>query len=111
MIDVIDMFEHELIPEFRKFISSLPYTGEHYEDESNDEPYGYQDHPPSYDFNKEIMEPCEKWKDGLLAIRCDDNFWICAIIPYKFKDVPTMQIINELWPSIESPEILPDEVV
>lgn len=100
------MFDHHLLPELERFIRDLDNLKHGKYD--TDRFYGYSFAVASHDFNKEIMEPNETHIDGILGIRCDDNFWICARLPYKFKDIPTIQIVNLLWPEIEDFSIKKD---
>ncbi len=70
------------------------------------------------DFNKEIITPGsgskyvrEQFPDGCVGIRVDDDFWIEAVLPYKFKDLETPEIIEVLWPHFLSEAIYNRDVI
>jgi hypothetical protein len=66
--------------------------------------------PHFKDFCKEIVEPGtnKHFARGAVSIRTDQDFWIAAAIPYKFRDVSCAEIVAALWPNIEAPYIFPD---
>lgn len=74
--------------------------------------YGWTTDLPYYDFNKEIVPPgiLEQWPDGAVGIRVDDNFWAVASLPYKFKDLDTKFLINNMWPTVKVYKINPDYI-
>jgi len=81
--------------------------------------YSCDSDPPFDDFNKDVFDPrfvsnelrppgevkdqdeidFEKYihDNGILGIRADDNFWIVAYIPYKFKELTIQEIVAILW--------------
>lgn len=63
-----------------------------------------------HDFCKEILEPGtnENLPDGAVGIRTDDDFWIAAELPYRFKDLDCATLVSIAWPHIENPIIRPD---
>lgn len=67
------------------------------------DPYWYaKDDLPGLDFNREIIEPGthDKYPDGVLGIRVDDDFWAVAALPLaEYRDKPLPEIVNELWPT------------
>lgn len=66
--------------------------------------FALQDDVPAHDFNKEILHPNKKYPDGLLGIRCDCDFWVCAVLPYDFRHHRIETLVKNLWPAIENPE-------
>lgn len=70
----------------------------------------------SYDFNRDIGHPGdEKLEDfkeeGVVAIRVDDDFWVHAVLPYKFLPLDCETLVKHLWPNIyenEEIEFKPD---
>lgn len=64
--------------------------------------YSYNSNPCTHDFTREMYGPGEhdKYPDGVIFIRTDDNFFIDAAIPWKFKDVPIIPIVYTLWTDI-----------
>jgi hypothetical protein len=57
---------------------------------------------PFHDFNREIIQPgaTEEFPNGAIGIRCDDDFWIVATLPYEYLNTPLPEIIKELFPNI-----------
>lgn len=51
------------------------------------------------DFNKEIYPPGydEDFPTGCVGIRVDDDFWVEAVLPYKFKDLTIQDLCDVLW--------------
>jgi hypothetical protein len=79
-----------------------------------DKPYGYDPNGlAGTDFNREIIEPGnrEKYPDGALLIRVDDNFWVAAALPLEtYRDKPLKEIVEELWPQyVEIATYTPDD--
>lgn len=74
--------------------------------------FGFAKMPPCWDFNREIAAPgvLENYPDGAVAIRCDDDFWIVAVLPYEFRDVSCPEIVSALWPHV-TPSFNPDTEV
>lgn len=66
------------------------------------EPYGYSDEIPSHDFNREMFAPGQhpKYPDGVVGIRTDDDFFVVAALPWKFKNLSVQNIVSTLWPDI-----------
>lgn len=77
-----------------------------------EKPYWVGETVPTYDFNKEIFEPGihPKFPDGVVGIRCDDDFWVVAALPYSYKEVPVEKIIAEIFPHITDPVFGPDVI-
>lgn len=67
---------------------------------------------PFNDFNREIVHPgvMKKYPSGVLGIRTDGDFWSCAVLPYRFKDLPVERIVAILWPEVQDPEFGPDTI-
>jgi hypothetical protein len=65
-------------------------------------PYGYSSSVPTLDFNREIYAPGQhpKYPDGIIGIRTDDDFFIVAMLPWKFKHLSLQNIVSTLWPEI-----------
>jgi hypothetical protein len=65
---------------------------------------------PFRDFCKEIVEPGtnREFARGAIAIRTDDDFWIVAAIPLRFRNVSCAEIVKAFWPGIDNPLIRPD---
>lgn len=70
--------------------------------------YHSKDDMPSIDFNREICKPGQSkvFPDGAIGIRCDDDFWLCAIYPYKFVDVPLTEVVGAFWPDLPKEDIV-----
>lgn len=65
---------------------------------------------PSHDFCKEVVEPGSQpgLPAGAVGIRTDGDFAAFAALPYRFKYVPTAEIVAICWPNVEQPTICPD---
>lgn len=52
------------------------------------------------DYNKEIVPPRKSrlYSDGLIYIRFSNNFWLAALLPYKFNALTVRQIVSVLYP-------------
>lgn len=46
----------------------------------------------------------------LCGIRCDDDFWLCAVLPYEFQKYEIQDIAAALWPDIEDLTFNPPSV-
>ena len=70
----------------------------------------YDREPPFDDFNKELVPPGanKKFPDGAVGVRCDDDFWAIACLPWEFRDMTIQEIVSVLWPNIETPQFGPD---
>lgn len=64
--------------------------------------------PPWKDFTREIVEANEEYPEGAVSIRGDIDFYHVAILPYHFKDIPVIDIVETLWPNLSDPVIYPD---
>jgi hypothetical protein len=55
------------------------------------------------DFNREIVEPGTNptFIRGCVGIRFDDDFWTCAAIPYRFRNIPGEDIISVIYPGLK----------
>lgn len=64
--------------------------------------FGYEKTPPTSDFNREIAHPGvhPKFPKGCVGIRCDDDFWRVAALPYKYLDTKIEDIVKDLWPKL-----------
>jgi hypothetical protein len=65
------------------------------------------------DFTKEVIPPGEskEFPDGLVSLHVDDDFWIAAVIPYKYRNNSTEILVRSLWPSFgDDFEVRPDHV-
>ena len=62
------------------------------------------------DFNREIVEPntVDELPDGAVGVRCDDDFWVVAILPYSYKEKTIQEIVAEFWPDEKNPLFNPD---
>lgn len=68
---------------------------------------------PGHDFNKEIIAPglLDKFPDGVIGIRVDDDFWSVAALPYgEYINKPIEQIVAAFWPDITDAEFGPDVI-
>ena len=73
-----------------------------------EDPYWAMDYTGifSWDFNKEFIPPgtkdtpfTELEEQGLITIRYDDDFWVCAVLPWeRYKDKSIQEIVAEFWP-------------
>ncbi len=65
-------------------------------------PYGYDEEPPFTDFNREMFAPGQNpsYPEGVVGIRCDDDFWICAALPWRFKEYGLQKLLSTLWPNM-----------
>lgn len=54
------------------------------------------------DFNREIHPPgtYDEYPDGVVAIRMDDDFWTCAVLPWEYHIKSVEEIVYELWPEL-----------
>lgn len=69
------------------------------------EEYSFSDWFYSPDFNLEINHQYK-----LCAVRCGDDFHICAVLPYDFQQYSIQDIVAAIWPSAPSPEFYPPSV-
>jgi hypothetical protein len=67
--------------------------------------FSYCETPYFCDFNRELIEGNEE----IFAIRCDDDFFVCAVLPFKYTELSLDFIIKHLWPD-EEYEIKPDSI-
>ena len=77
---------------------------EHYDDLDN-HMYGFKKEPTCFDLNKEVNHQTK-----LVGIRSDDNFFIEAVLPYKFKDLTVEEIVGILWPNETDFTFNPDSI-
>lgn len=103
-----------LYEEFKEFITKFQYTEEEVTSEDNSgfnyvdvtmryENWWYILHYPFNDFTKEIVEfEIDDYPEGAIDIRGDDNFWIFAVFPLKFKTLTVQEIVSVVWPSHNS---------
>lgn len=57
---------------------------------------------PSHDFNREIV-PAGKndnYPEGALGIRVDDDFWVVAVLPFRFAELSIENLVEVIWPDI-----------
>lgn len=78
-----------------------------------EDPYWYDtdwENLPFRDFNRELCPPGtdEMYPDGVVALRMDDDFWVCAALPWEYKDKTAEEIVKELWPELTDCEFKPD---
>lgn len=61
-------------------------------------------------FNKELVGPgiLPDYPEGAVGIRSDDDFWIEAILPWRFHKLSLQEIVGVLWPDVENPIFNPD---
>ena len=54
---------------------------------------------PTLDFNKEICPPgtIERFPEGVVGLRTDDNFFTVGAIPYEFRDLSIKDIAETLY--------------
>jgi len=67
---------------------------------------------PTYDFNKEIIEPKVSitFPKGAVGIRVDDNFWQIAALPLsEFRHVSIEKIVEHFWPNVKDATFNKDE--
>ena len=64
-----------------------------------------EDDPLTHDFNREIVAPgiVDKFPDGAVAVRVDDDFFIVAVLPYEFVGLGIERIVPVLWPEVPNP--------
>lgn len=61
-------------------------------------------HLPGHDFNKELVLPGTldgKHRGGVVGVRVDDDFWVVATLPWRFRGLSIQDICAVLWPGIE----------
>jgi hypothetical protein len=65
---------------------------------------------PFGDFNRELGRPGTNpsFPEGVVGIRCDDDFWQLAALPWTFHSLSLPEIVSVLWPDTPDPEYLPD---
>jgi hypothetical protein len=53
-------------------------------------------------FNRDIIPPgrSDKFPDGTLGIRTDEDFWAVAALPIGFTALPLPRIVAILWPHL-----------
>ena len=56
---------------------------------------------PGLDFNRELVPPGknEKFPDGAVGVRIDDDFWSVAALPWDWRKHTIQEIVAALWPS------------
>lgn len=111
----------QLLEEFKNYIATF-FTESEPEDFENEagirkvdvpsEKFYYYNEPPTHDFNRELAPPGvdKLFPEGAFAIRCDDNFWVVAVLPWKFVDLTCQEICEVLW-DFKNMEFLPDEFI
>lgn len=70
------------------------------------------------DFTKDVVKPNDTeypnakgevaWPEGATTVRMDDDFFLCAVLPYEYKDLTIQEIVAILWPTVENPRFNPD---
>lgn len=72
--------------------------------------YFYVVNPKFNDFNREIVKPNTNvhFPDGAVGIRVDDDFWIVAILPYKYAELSIQELVAIIWPAVTDPYFNPD---
>jgi len=61
-------------------------------------------HLPGHDFTKELVLPGTldgKHRKGVVGVRVDDDFWVVATLPWRFRGLSIQDICAVLWPGIE----------
>jgi hypothetical protein len=76
----------------------------------NDGPWWASVGNPDNTFNREIAHPGDlpMYPDGVLAVRCDDDFWIVATLPYRFRDLSIETLVSTIWPEVTDAVFIPD---
>ena len=102
-----------LIEEFCEYVSAMVLVETKNDDsdfvytmmQSVDKQYSYHPNTGFDDFTKEICEPGDlvDVPEGCVGIRSDDNFWVEAVLPYKFKDLSIQDMVAVLWSDIKDP--------
>ncbi|UEM03687.1 hypothetical protein JL101_027695 [Skermanella rosea] len=61
--------------------------------------------PLTNDFNREIAAPgsLDKFPDGAVAVRVDDDFFVVAVLPPEFVGLGIERIVPVLWPDVTDP--------
>ena len=102
--EYIMLDDHPLIPQLKEYMKqSVSADGEQRIGE-----YFWSSELPSYDFTKEVLEPgcSETLPEGATGLRVDDDFWIVGIIPYEYRDVPTRELVDVLYPWIPEGKVI-----
>lgn len=68
---------------------------------------------PFRDFNREIVPPGvnERFPDGAVGVRADDDFWVLAALPYSCVAFSIEEIVHAIWPEITNAEFMPDSEI
>ena len=83
-------------------------------------PWSVWFNPPWKDFTREMIDPGyttttedgevdTTYLDGALIIRGDFNFWMVAVLPRRFENVPLADLVKVIWPHVEEPMLYPDD--
>lgn len=115
----------EFISKFEYVVEQKPlgeeFPGETYTDETFK--YGNWWFTPEttlldHDFNKDVVKPGDidypdengnaAWPDGATTIRIDSDFFLCAVLPYEYRDLTIQELVAILWPTVENPRFNPD---
>lgn len=132
MVRRVSLAFWEFVMTLKEFIRKFEYIveynplGKDFPDQTyKDEIFKYGDwwftpegHLPSHDFNKDVVKPGDTeyldeegniaWPDGATTIRMDSDFWLCAVLPYEYRDLTIQELVAILWPTVENPRFNPD---
>ena len=108
------MNKEELLQDLREFITTLPHQEKGNDDNSHagTENYSYADdyeECPTYglDFNRDLIPPNTSTErpEGIVGIRVDEDFFLVAILPWKYHELNIQEIVQVLWPRLYNKSI------
>lgn len=88
-----DRDEEESVEEYNSREASLMC-------DPSDPSYSYSIYLADKDFNRDVIKPEDNDRnlpEGAVGIRVDDDFWIMAILPYKYVDLSLTDLVEAIW--------------
>ena len=92
----------DLISEFHDFLLTVHVSEEGNTRETDDCKWWYSCPPFDHLINRELCPPGlnPEEPEGVLVLRTDEDFWIDAVLPWKYTGIPLNELAPLLWPAI-----------
>lgn len=100
-----------LLRRLHEFVDGLNWYSDEVRSTDDGKFYIRAEMMPGTDLHREALAPgAGPYPDGALGVRAYENFWIMAIVPLIFLDLPFYDLVSVLWPGAEQTALLYPEI-